>query len=146
MIYFINKYLTYIFMYGIFFSEGLEVSKSQIERRKFLRFEAELIAKVGIKTELEFNEQGLIKDFSREGLRLILTNLSFKPHSPINLNIYLPNKEESIPVLGEIKWTRLNSDNKGEIGIKIKEIDKAAKSEILDYLYNQWQKRLKDEG
>jgi hypothetical protein len=113
-----------------------------MERRKFLRFEAKLIAEVKIKANVELNEKGLINDFSREGLKLVLSRLNFKPNSLISLNIYLPQRQVPILALGEVIHTRFNAKKEWEIGVRLKEIDKAEKGEILAHVYEQWRKNL----
>ncbi|HEC69300.1 MAG TPA: PilZ domain-containing protein [Candidatus Omnitrophica bacterium] len=111
------------------------------ERRKFIRFDIPLKAEVVIKANIDSLQEGVTKDFSREGLRLILHNFSLGEEADIKLKIYIPGRKEPVEVKGQVAWSRANDAN-WEVGIKIKEIDKEAKSEILDYVYKAWREKL----
>jgi len=107
------------------------------EKRKFIRFECLFPAEV-VKIE---GKKGMAKEIkvnniSREGLRLVLS-FDFSPGSDIDMSIVIPGKRASALVSGEIVWSRWKED-KWELGVRIKDIDKGAKSELLDLSYAKW--------
>ncbi len=113
------------------------------ERRRFIRFDVPLKTEVVIKAKIDSFQEGVTKDFSREGLRLILHNFALEKNADIKLRIYVPERKEPVEVKGQVVWSKANDAN-WEVGIKIKEIDKEAKSQILDYAYKIWRERLND--
>ena len=113
------------------------------ERRKYIRFSVPLKAEVIVKATLDTIQPGTTKDFSREGLRLILHKFDLGEGSVVDLRIYLPSEKTPIPMKAKIIWAKPNETN-WEVGLKIKEVDKEAKSKILDYAYNFWRKNLKN--
>jgi len=107
------------------------------EKRKFLRFEYSLSAEL-VKLE---EKNKLIKkikahDFSSEGLKLDIY-LNLNTGSNIELKLLIPEKNLSTSLLGEIVWSKYIGD-KVEVGIKIKEMDKKIKSEILSWVFPKW--------
>lgn len=114
------------------------------EKRKFLRFECPLPAEL---TELEGNHKFIDKitalDFSPEGLKLII-NFKLNPGSSMDLKLSIPEKKISAQLSGEITWTKC-TDNGLEVGLKIKEIDKELRSEIINWVFPKWlEKEQKD--
>ena len=110
------------------------------EKREFLRFECLLPAEV-IKIEGKDNlvERVTAHDFSREGLKLTIS-FNLNPGSNMELKLFLPEKRISSNLSGEISWTK-SVDNKMEVGLKIKEMDKNLKSEILSWVFPEWLER-----
>ena len=114
------------------------------EQRKYLRFGCTLPAEI-VQLEPEKNLVGEVKidDFSREGIKLILT-FNLKPGSNIDLTLRLPESKETASVSGEVMWSR-SENGDTQLGLKIKDMDSGAKSEIFDSLYTQWiESRSKD--
>ncbi len=103
------------------------------ERRKFMRFLITLRVKAG--KENNQDSFGLIKDFSREGLKAIFDDFDFNPHSCIDLQIQRLSKDIFIPASGEVIWKR-PIEGKWEVGVKLKEFSSQAKAEILEEGYN----------
>lgn len=114
------------------------------EKRKFRRFECLLVAEVNLEGNANLVRKATVKDFSREGLRLVLHNFNINPGSSVDLKLYFPGKNLSISVSGEIAWSKYINNN-WEVGVKTNQMDKEAKSEILDYVYTMWRERMRGE-
>ncbi len=104
------------------------------ERRKHPRYKCMFPAKV-IRSggKLKLNERISIHDFSREGLKLKINFVSLKPGSGMEIEIYFPEKGESISLIAEIAWSK-GLENSMEVGLKIKEMDEETKNEILSWI------------
>lgn len=107
------------------------------EKRKYLRFECLLPTEL-IKLDGKdgISKRIIAQDFSREGLKLSI-NFNLNPGSKIDLKIYLPEKKLSTSVSGEVVWVK-SVDNKLEAGLKINEMNKELKSEILNWIFPKW--------
>jgi hypothetical protein len=107
------------------------------DKRKYLRFHCVLPAEIiKLENKKQLINEVKIDDFSREGIRVVLS-FNLKPGSDVELNLQHPHKKTNTPVVGEIMWSQGENDNM-EIGIRIKEMDTIAKSEIFDYIYEKW--------
>ena len=110
------------------------------EKRKYTRAKyllpAELIDSEGKNI---FTGRAKVKDFSDEGLKLSLNFSKLKPGSTVDLKIYLPEKKIITLVSAEVTWNRYITDSL-ELGLKIKDIDKDAKEEILNWIFPRWLK------
>jgi c-di-GMP-binding flagellar brake protein YcgR len=107
------------------------------ERRKHQRYKCLLpaeILKTGEKKSLL--ERATIRDFSREGLKLIV-NFNLNLGSNMEIKIYLPEKNLTTSIVGEIVWLK-QAENRMEAGLKIKDMDKKAREEILNWLLPKW--------
>jgi hypothetical protein len=104
------------------------------ERRKHPRYKCMFPAKV-IKSggKLKLIERISIHDLSREGLKLKINFVSLKPGSNMELELYFPEKGESTSLKAEIVWSK-GGENSMEVGLKIKEMDKERKNEILSWI------------
>jgi len=107
------------------------------EKRKFLRFECTLPAEI-IKLEPEKHIIGVAKidDFSREGIKLSLS-FNLKSGTNLDLSLRLPKSKEIASIKGEVTWSQ-SKDSTFQLGLKIKDMDTRAKSEIFDVLYSNW--------
>lgn len=105
------------------------------DRRRFLRFPAPLM--VQAKREERDCLWGLVKDFSRNGLRVVFDELDFVPNSCVNLDIQMPNENVYVTANAEIIWKRF-ADGRWEAGLSLKEFPAYAKVEILEHGYNKW--------
>jgi c-di-GMP-binding flagellar brake protein YcgR len=74
-----------------------------------------------------------VHDFSRGGCKLIVNIVTLDPGSDIELELYVPEKGLKTPVRAEIAWKKMAGD-KLEIGLKIKNMKKGAKEEILKWI------------
>lgn len=106
-----------------------------IERRRCLRFATPLM--VQARRENKDNIWGLIRDFSRGGLRAIFDEFDFNLKSFVELQIQRPNENVYIPASVEVIWKRFN-EGKWEVGLKLKEFPSQVKAEILEHGYNKW--------
>lgn len=114
------------------------------EKRKFIRFECLIPAEVSIPGRTHLLKRATIQDFSTYGLKLAI-NLDLKPGTPLEISLDLPGKKLLTTVSGEIAWSR-SAENKMEVGLKIKKMDKEAKSELLNLLFPQWLEKKKKKG
>jgi hypothetical protein len=105
------------------------------ENRSYLRFACEIPGEARVQNRTV--EKATIKDFSREGLRLILHNSRTPPGSNMDLRIDTPWRNCPAFVSGEVMWSQ-SSKNDREIGVKIAHIANNCKCDILDHLYTQW--------
>jgi hypothetical protein len=78
-----------------------------------------------------------VKDFSHEGLKLSINFAQLKPGSSVDLKVYLPEKKITTSLSAEITWDKY-ARNKLELGLKIKDMDKETKAEILRWLFPSW--------
>jgi hypothetical protein len=107
------------------------------EKRKSLRSKCLFPAKI-IDTE---GTNGIIKrisvrDFSPEGFKLAIT-FNLKPSSVLKTKIHIPEKQMTTSISGEVVWTNYTNDRL-ELGMKIKEMDKNEKQGVLDFVLPHW--------
>lgn len=107
------------------------------ERRKFMRFDVSL--EVAFKASKNAGEyfNGITKNFSRSGLCFESPAVGFAMKAPMELELKLPYNDSFIPVSGNVAWKE-QCEDKCLIGIEFTEINKEAKSQILDYAYDRW--------
>ena len=118
-------------------------NKMNKEKREFLRFECLLPAEI-VKIEGKDNliERVTAHDFSREGLKLTIS-FNLNPGSKMELKLFLPEKKMSSELSGEVTWSK-GVQNKMEVGLRIKEMDKKLKSEILNWVFPKWLEKERD--
>ena len=80
---------------------------------------------------------GLIKDFSRDGLRVVFDKFESEPDSQVNIKVQRPNKDLFVPASVQVRWKRFVGD-KWEVGFRIRDFVAQAKAEILEYGYKSW--------
>jgi len=104
------------------------------DRRKDKRFKCLLPAQV-IRAEgkQKLIQRTTVHDFSHGGLKLIVNIVTLDPGSDVELELYVPEKGLKTPLKAEIAWKKM-ADDKLEIGLKIKDMDKTAKKEILKWI------------
>jgi c-di-GMP-binding flagellar brake protein YcgR len=109
------------------------------EKRKFLRFECLVpVDHIKIEGKNRKAKKAALFDISREGLRLTLDlDFSFNRGNDVDFKVNIPEKKISSTVTGEVIWSKPKG-KKLELGLKIKNMDKAAKSELLDLGYSRW--------
>lgn len=111
------------------------------EKRKYLRFEClvpvEFVRVEGAEDGME-HSQALLDEISREGIRVVMKmDPNFDPGTEVDLKVDIPERRMTTRVCGEVIWVK----PKGklfELGLRIKEMDKTTKSELLDLGYRQW--------
>ncbi len=104
------------------------------ERRKDERYECLLPAQVlQAEGKEKLIQRTTVHDFSRGGCKLIVNIVTLEPGSDIELELYVPEKGLKAPLGAEIAWKKMAGD-KLEIGLKIKNMKKGAKQEILKWI------------
>ncbi len=113
------------------------------EKRRFLRFDVLLNIEFKTPEGRDYYTAGLMRNFSRQGLSFITQQTNLSPNQDLELKFKLPNKDVLVACRGEIVW----EEDKGKnslVGIRLKEMDPYAKSEILEYAYNKWLTKMRD--
>jgi hypothetical protein len=107
------------------------------EKRKSHRFKCFLPAEVlNSRGHQTLIEKATVRDFSRSGLKLTI-NFRLEPGSKVGLKLFLPEKNLSVSLSGEIMWSKCSGD-KLEAGLKISHMDKIVKDEILNWVLPAW--------
>lgn len=109
-------------------------------RRQFVRFDMPMGVEFHVQGETS-NYFGVIKDFSREGLSLVAHNISFGQNSALELKLQLPDSHESVNALGDVVWAQ-EINGQWNVGVKLREIDRGIKMDILSRAYDSWIHRL----
>jgi len=110
------------------------------ERRKFIRFDVPLKADISVHAYSDSVHSCGTKDFSREGLKLVVHGLALPQGSKVEGNVYLSNNSEPVLVKGKVVWAKSNKEEL-EAGLTIEDIDKGKKSDVLGYVYTEWYKK-----
>ena len=113
------------------------------DRRKSPRFKCLLPAEL-VKSESSPNlvERVTVQDISNEGLKLVVKFAQLEKGSDMDLKLYVPEKSLLTFLTAEIAWSKY-SNSKLEAGMRIKEIDRKIKEEILNWLFPKWLKEEK---
>jgi len=116
------------------------------DHRKYLRFEC-LVPVENIKFEGGDapSKDAVLDNVSRDGLHIILDlDFSLSPGHEVDFDVEIPDKKVDSKVSGEVLWTR-SKGKKLEVGIRIKNMNKATKSELLELGYVRWQQKRRKE-
>ena len=107
------------------------------DKRKHNRFK--VLLNLEIKPTKMANEYlfGIIRNFSQEGFSFVSEKFDLEPNETIELRVKHPLRNTFIFAVGEIIWKRPVND-RCFAGIKLREMYKEAKDEILDYAYSRW--------
>lgn len=109
-------------------------NKMTEERRKDKRFKCLLPAQVlQAEGKDKLIQRTTVHDFSRGGLKLVVNIITLEPGSDVELEVYVPEKGMKTSVNAEIAWKKM-ADDKLEIGLKIKDMKKGEKKEILKWI------------
>jgi c-di-GMP-binding flagellar brake protein YcgR len=104
------------------------------ERRKDIRYKCLLPAQVlQAEGKEKLVQRTTVHDFSRGGLKLVVNIITLDPGADVDLDVYVPEKGLKTSVNAEIAWKKMAED-KLEIGLRIKDMKKAAKKEILKWI------------
>jgi PilZ domain len=109
------------------------------DKRKYLRFEC-LVPVEEIQSEGMNGtaREVALDNVSREGARLVMdVDTPFTPGSNVKLRISLSPDKNPIFIRGSVMWSRMKGD-KYEIGVRILDMDSAAKAELLDIGFERW--------
>ena len=116
------------------------------ERRKYPRFECSIQSEVlDFKGKSHLIKNAKILDFSRQGFKLGLEFAIPRPGSEMTVKIVMPEKQMVTIVSGEVVWTKYYK-NKMKVGLKLKEMDKRAKEDILGWVYSTWMEKKEKRG
>ena len=111
------------------------IAKMREKRRKFLRFDCSIPSEVvELAGRRNLVERATVLDFSSEGLKLSVNFIDLHPGSSTELILFLPEKQLITSLTGEIIWSKYIK-NKLEVGLKIKEMEKQKKKDILDWIF-----------
>lgn len=111
------------------------------DRRKCLRFDIPLDVKFKSK-EVAGYSLGVTNNFSRKGFCFEMQKFDPKSKETIELKVRHPQEDTFISVTGDIVWRR-QVEAKYLVGIKLREMHKEAKWEILDCCYNTWTDKMR---
>jgi c-di-GMP-binding flagellar brake protein YcgR len=108
-----------------------------IERRKFIRFEIPLDVIFKPSEEAPYSA-GIIRNFSRYGCCIESQCTASDGWDKMELQVKHPGKNILVSASGNIVWKRQLGNDKWLLGVDIIDMDKEAKSEILDFAYDIW--------
>ena len=108
-----------------------------IERRKFMRFDIPLNVEFKQSTATSDYCSGTTINFSRHGFCFESDAPPLEKASDVELRVQVPGKEVFVPVTGHIVWTQ-TLNNKFLAGVQIRDMNREAKSDILEYCYDTW--------
>jgi len=115
------------------------------DKRKFLRFECLIpIDLVEVDDPNADPKEALIDNVSREGIRLVFDlGHAFQEGDKVSFQIHKLDENRTCRMTGEVIWAK-SLGEKIEVGLKIKDMEKCTKSELLDMGYNAWRKHQKE--
>jgi len=126
---------------------GLCQSKDTMEddKRKYLRFECLIpIDLMEVDDPEADRKKALIDNVSREGIRLIFDfGRAFREGDKVSFQIQNPDRKKTCRLNGEVIWAK-PLGKKMEVGLRIKNMERGSKSELLDMGYNAWRKHQKE--
>jgi len=109
------------------------------EKRKYFRFDCPVqVNLIQIEGGKRLVKEATLEEISREGLKLTFSfDQDLRPGSEVNFKLNIPEKRLTSKVLGEIVWSKPKG-KKLEMVLKIKDMDKILKSELMDLVYAKW--------
>lgn len=115
------------------------------DKRKYLRFECLIpIDLMEVDNPDGDSKEALIDNVSREGIRLVFDlGRAFRQGDDVSFQIQNPDRKTTCRMNGEVVWAR-SLGKKMEVGLRIKNMEKCSKSELLDMGYNAWRKHQKE--
>jgi hypothetical protein len=113
------------------------------DKRKFLRFEC-LIPIDLMEIDDPDRKEAVIDNVSREGIRLVFDlGRAFREGDSLSFQIQNPDQKRTCRMTGEVVWAR-PLGKKMEVGLRIMNMERCSKSELLDMGYNAWRKHQKE--
>ena len=107
------------------------------ERRRYKRFDVPLDVQFRLSENPSEYLSGVTKNISREGLCFETPDIDPDLFQTVELKLKLPNENRYAQIWGDLMWKE-QLQNNCLAGIKFRVIEKALKSEILDYAYDLW--------
>ncbi len=121
------------------------MQEEMVERRKFMRFNTTFHATFkSPKGKTEGNTE--IRNLSRGGLSMLIDQGLHKG-TEVGLNMNVPGDNVPIFANARVAWSRKASVGDKDIfraGLKFTKIDNFDRARLLDYVYSQWLKMLKN--
>lgn len=111
------------------------------DRRKYMRFDISLDVEYMISDNQSNCRKGVTSNFSRQGLGLVSNDYDFVSNASLELKVKHPTKDNLISAVADIVWKTKIGDS-WHAGLQIREIDKAAKMDILDIAYDKWVQKI----
>lgn len=108
-----------------------------VERRKFMRFDIPLNVKFKQPETGPDYSSGTTINFSRHGFCFESKGPALQASSNVELRVQIPGKEIFVPITGYIVWTKDCNDG-FMAGVQIRDMNREAKSDILEYCYDAW--------
>lgn len=108
-----------------------------MERRKFMRFDIPLNVEFKQPEETSGYYSGTTINFSRHGFCFESEGPPLHAFSNVELRVQVPGKEIFVPITGYIVWAQ-HHKNSFMAGVKIRDMNREAKSDILEYCYDTW--------
>jgi len=108
-----------------------------IERRRFMRFDIPLNIKFKEPEAASDFSSGTTINFSRHGFCFESDGPPLQKSSTVELRVQVPGKEIFVPITGHIVWIQ-NLNNRFIAGVQIRDMNREAKSDILEYCYDTW--------
>ena len=108
------------------------------EKRNYMRFNVLMDAFFGKNSD---RKRVTVKNFSRDGLG-VTSSENIREGENVEIEMMIPGDNIPVIVTGEIAWTipQKSGSNGHEGGVKIKVINNADRSRILNYIYSKWMK------
>ena len=115
-----------------------------MERRKFLRFAAELDVEYRMLGKRLAEGNAISRNLSRDGIG-IMANQAFPQSGDVELKVNIPGDNVPIFATGNIVWVRTVKSNKSaaDVGIRFVKIDGFDRSRILEFVYDKWLSTIK---
>ncbi len=111
------------------------------DRRRYMRFDIPLDVEYATSDSKSIYRKGTTSNFSREGLGLVSSDYDFENNTSLELKVKHPRQENAISAMADIVWKTKLGDS-WYAGLKIREIDKEAKMDILDIAYDEWVQKI----
>ena len=114
-----------------------EELESAIERRKFMRFDVPLGLKFKSRDAVSSSSSGTTINFSRHGFCFESEGAALPSFVDVEFELQIPGKDSFVPIKGYVVWSRTD-ESKFMAGVQIREMNREAKSDILEYCYDTW--------
>ena len=107
------------------------------ERRRFMRFNTMLEAEYWAKGPSMASGQARIRDFSREGIRMIFPQpVQMGEH--VDLTMRVPGDNIPIFATGAVAWIQSGKNIGADAGLRLLSIKPLDLARLLDFVYSKW--------
>jgi c-di-GMP-binding flagellar brake protein YcgR len=114
-----------------------EELENSAERRKFMRFDIPLVLKFKLMDAVSGSSSGTTINFSRHGFCFESAGPALPSSETVEFELQIPGKDTFVPIRGYVVWSS-TVDTKFMAGVQIREMNREAKSDILEYCYDTW--------